>query len=270
MTAGKPGSIRVGVGGWTFEPWRDNFYPKGLPHAKELSYAAERLTSIEVNGTFYRTQSPATYRKWASEVPDGFMFSIKGSRYVTNRSVLKEAGDSIKRFLNSGPTELGPKLGPLLWQFAPFKKFDAADFGAFLELLPHTFDGHHLRHVVEVRHASFKTPEFIELLRQFKIAVVFTDHETYPNIADITADFFYARLQQGEDTTPTAYPPKQIKDWAGRLQTLADGKQPKDLPLVDDKTKPKAGRRDVFAYIIHEGKVRAPAGAMALIEQLKG
>jgi uncharacterized protein YecE (DUF72 family) len=269
MTARKPGSIRVGVGGWTFEPWRDNFYPKGLPHAKELSYAAERLTSIEVNGTFYRTQSPATYRKWASEVPDGFMFSIKGSRYVTNRSVLKEAGDSIKRFLNSGPTELGPKLGPLLWQFAPFKKFDAADFGGFLELLPPTFDSHHLRHVVEVRHASFKTPEFIELLRHHKIAVVFTDHETYPNIADITADFFYARLQQGEDTTPTAYPPKQIKEWADRLRTLAEGKQPKDLPLVDDKGKPKAGRRDVFAYIIHEGKVRAPAGAMALIEQLK-
>jgi uncharacterized protein YecE (DUF72 family) len=266
---GKTGQIRVGIGGWTFEPWRDNFYPKGLPHAKELAYASERLTSIEVNGTFYRTQSPATYRKWASEVPDGFMFSIKGSRYVTNRSVLKEAGDSIKRFLNSGPTELGPKLGPLLWQFAPFKKFDAADFGGFLELLPHTFDGHHLRHVVEVRHASFKAPAFVELLRRFKIAVVFTDHETYPNIADITADFFYARLQQGQDTVPTAYPPKQIKQWAARLQTLADGKQPNDLPLIDSKAKPKAGGRDVFAYIIHEGKVRAPAAAMALIEQLK-
>ena len=179
--------IRIGIGGWTFEPWRGLFYPKGLPHAKELSYAAERLTSIEVNGTFYRTQTPATYRKWASEVPDGFVFSIKGSRFVTNRRVLSEAGESIERFLGSGVTELGDKLGPLLWQFAPFKKFDPADFGGFLELLPEKFDGHTLRHVVEVRHDSFKAPEFIALLRKYKIAVVYTDHDTYPNIADVTA-----------------------------------------------------------------------------------
>ena len=143
MTA-KAGQIRIGIGGWTFEPWRGVFYPKGLTQAKELSYASERLTSIEVNGTFYRTQSPATYRKWASEVPDGFVFSLKGTRFVTNRRVLKEAGDSIKRFLDSGVTELGPKLGPLLWQFAPFKKFEEADFGGFLELLPDKFNGCHI------------------------------------------------------------------------------------------------------------------------------
>jgi len=261
--------IYLGIGGWTFAPWRGVFYPKGLPHAKELAYASERLTSIEVNGTFYRTQSPATFRKWAGEVPDGFVFSIKGSRFVTNRRVLKEAGESIERFLNSGVTELGPKLGPLLWQFAPFKKFDEADVGGFLELLPATFNGQKLRHVVEVRHDSFKTPEFIALLRKFKIAVVFTDHDTYPNIADITGDFLYARLQRGEDTITTAYPPKQIKEWAGRLQTWANGKEPKDLPRVDQKHKPKAVPRDVFAYVIHEGKVRAPAAAMALIERLK-
>jgi uncharacterized protein YecE (DUF72 family) len=248
---------------------RGNPYPKGLPHAKELAYASERLTSIEVNGTFYRSQTPATFRKWAGEVPEGFVFSIKGSRFVTNRRVLKEAGDSITRFLDSGVTELGHKLGPLLWQFAPFKKFDAADFGGFLELLPATFNGHHLRHVVEVRHDSFKTPEFIALLRQFKIAVVFTDHATYPNIADLTADFLYARLQQGQDTVPTAYPPKEINQWANRLRTWADGKQPADLPVVDGKSKPKAEPRDVFAYVIHEGKVRAPAAAMAMIERLK-
>src|ERR1041384_4746708 len=157
----KSGTIYVGIGGWTFEPWRGVFYPKGLPHAKELSYASERLTSIEINGTFYRTQTPATFRKWASEVPDGFVFSVKGPRYATNRSVLKEAGDSIKRFLDSGVTEMGGKLGPLLWQFAPFKKFDPADFGGFLELLPEKFDGRPLRHVVEVRHDSFKTPAFM-------------------------------------------------------------------------------------------------------------
>jgi uncharacterized protein YecE (DUF72 family) len=261
--------IYLGIGGWTFAPWRGEFYPKGLPHAKELSYASERLTSIEVNGTFYRTQSPATFRKWASEVPDGFVFSIKGSRFVTNRRVLKEAGESIERFMDSGVTELGHKLGPLLWQFAPFKKFDEADFGGFLELLPEAFNGQKLRHVVEVRHDSFKTPEFIALLRKFKIAVVYTDHDTYPNIADITCDFLYARLQRGEDDIPTAYPPKQIGEWAKRLAMWAEGKQPADLPVVDGKAKPKAAPRDVFAYVIHEGKVRAPAAAMALIERLK-
>src|ERR1051325_12166102 len=147
--------IRIGIGGWTFAPWRGEFYPKGLSHAKELAYASERLTSIEVNGTFYRSQSPATFRKWAGEVPKGFVFSIKGSRFVTNRRVLKEAGESIERFLDSGVTELGDKLGPLLWQFAPFKKFDAADFGGFLELLPDTFDGHTMRHVIELLPSSF-------------------------------------------------------------------------------------------------------------------
>jgi uncharacterized protein YecE (DUF72 family) len=261
--------IRIGIGGWTFEPWRGLFYPKGLPHAKELAYASERLTSIEINGTFYRTQSPATYRKWASEVPDGFVFSVKGSRYVTNRSVLAEAGESIERFLKSGVTEMGDKLGPLLWQFAPFKKFNPADFGAFLELLPEKFDGRKLRHVVEVRHDSFKVPEFIALLRKFNVGVVYTDHETYPNIADVTADFVYARLQQGEDNIETAYPPKEIGAWAKRLEGWAGGKQPAELPVVDDKTKPKAMARDVFAYVIHEGKVRAPAAAMALIEKVK-
>jgi uncharacterized protein YecE (DUF72 family) len=261
--------IYTGIGGWTFAPWRGSFYPKGLPHAKELAYASEHLTSIEVNGTFYRTQSPATYRKWASEVPDGFVFSIKGSRYVTNRRVLNEAGESIERFLGSGVTELGDKLGPLLWQFAPFKKFDEADFGAFLELLPEKLDGRPLRHVVEVRHDSFKAPEFIALLRKFNVAVVYTDHATYPNIADVAADFVYARLQRGEDDIPTAYPPKQIDAWAKRLDTWAQGKEPVDLPRVDTKHKPKPVPRDVFAYVIHEGKVRAPAAAMALIERLK-
>ena len=265
----KSGQIRVGIGGWTFEPWRGVFYPEGLPHAKELAYASERLTSIEVNGTFYRTQTPATFRKWASEVPKGFVFSLKGPRFATNRRVLAEAGDSIKHFLNSGVTELGDHLGPLLWQFAPFKKFDPADFGKFLEALPEKFDGHALRHVIEVRHASFLVPEFIAMLRQLKMAPVYTDHVTYPNIADVTADFVYARLQRGEDDVPTAYPPKQIGEWAKRLETWAQGKEPKDLERIDGKHKLKAAPRDVFAYVIHEGKIRAPGGAMALIEKLK-
>jgi uncharacterized protein YecE (DUF72 family) len=267
MTTKKSGGIYIGIGGWTFEPWRGVFYPKGLTQAKELSYAAERLTSIEVNGTYYGTQKPAVFRKWASEVPDGFVFSLKGPRFATNRRVLAEAGDSIKRFLDSGVTELHDRLGPLLWQFAPTKKFDEADFGKFLELLPAEYDGRALRHVVEVRHDSFKSPEFVALLRQFSMPVVFSEHDTYPAIADITGDFVYARLQKGDDETKTCYPPKALDAWAARFKLWAEGGEPDDLPRVGPKAK-KAAKRDVFAYVIHEGKIRAPAGAMALIERL--
>jgi uncharacterized protein YecE (DUF72 family) len=266
----KTASIHIGIGGWTFEPWRGVFYPKGLPHAEELAYASTHLTSIEVNGTFYRTQTPATFRKWASEVPAaGFVFSLKGPRFATNRRVLKEAGDSIKRFLDSGVTELGDRLGPLLWQFAPTKKFEAADFGGFLELLPERLDGRALRHVIEVRHDSFRTTEFIALLRKFAMPVVFTDHARYPNIADIAGNFVYARLQRGKDTVATAYPSKEIDAWAGRLHSWAAGREPDDLPRVAPAPKAKPSPREVFAYVIHEGKIRAPAGAMALIKALR-
>jgi len=264
----KEGRIYTGIGGWTYEPWRGVFYPKGLPQSQELSYAAQQLTSIEINGTFYRTQSPATYRKWASEVPDGFVFSLKGPRFAVNRRVLAEAGDSIKKFLNSGVTELGDRLGPLLWQFAPTKKYDEADFGKFLELLPPSFDGRPLRHVVEVRHDSFCTPDFIMLLRQFAVPVVFAEHATYPAIADVTADFVYARLQRGEERLKLGYPPKALDAWAERVKTWARGGSPADLPLIDSTAKAKKQSRDVFVYFIHEAKVRAPAAAMALIERL--
>ncbi len=264
----KQGKIRVGIGGWTFEPWRGEFYPKGLPHARELEYASQRLTSIEINGTFYRTQTPATYAKWRDETPEGFMFSVKGVRYAVNRSVLAEAGDSIKRFLDSGVTELGSRLGPILWQFAATKKFDEADFGKFLELLPPKLGSTRLRHVVEPRHASFLTPKFIALLRQFSISPVYAEHETYPAIPDPVGDFVYARLQKGDDNIPTCYPPKALDQWAERAKAWAKGGAPKDLAPVDPKAKVKAEPRDVFVYFIHEGKVRAPAAATALIERL--
>lgn len=242
-------------------------YPEGLPHARELQYAAQHLTSIEVNGTFYRTQTPKTFRAWASEVPDDFVFSLKGPRYAVNRRVLAEAGDSVKRFLESGVTELGSHLGPLLWQFAPTKKFDPADFGAFLELLPPTFDGRALRHVVEVRNDSFKTPEFIVLARKAGVAICYAEHETYTEIADVTADFLYARLQKGSEKLKAGYPPKALDQWAERARTWAKGGAPKDLPYVD-KTAPNKEPRDTFIYFIHEAKVRAPAAAMALIERV--
>src|SRR4029077_8764416 len=182
------GKIRVGIGGWNFPPWRGVFYPKGLPQAKELGYAAQHLTAIEINATYYGSQKPESFRQRAAAAPGGFKFSVKGSRFSTNRRVLAEGADSIKRFLNSGVTELGDRLGPLPWQFAPTKKFDEADFRSFLELLPGTQDGLKLRHVVEVRHDSFRNSAFIALIRKFNVAVVCAEHATYPGIADVTSD----------------------------------------------------------------------------------
>lgn len=269
------GIIRAGIGGWTFAPWRGVFYPEKLPQSKELQFASRALATIEINGTYYRSQTPKTFAKWAGEVPDDFVFSLKGPRFATNRRVLAEAGDSIKRFLNSGPTALGDKLGPLLWQFAPTKKFDESDFGAFLELLPKTFDGRTLRHAVEVRHDTFKDARFIELARRFGAAVVYADHPTYPAIADLTGEFVYARLQKGEDEIATGYPPKEITAWAATAKSWAEGKVAKRLetdlsaPSLNGKGKAKVKPRDVFVYFIHGGKVRAPAAAQAFTAALK-
>jgi uncharacterized protein YecE (DUF72 family) len=265
----KSGKIRVGIGGWTYEPWRGLFYPEGLPHKRELEHAARQLTSIEINGTFYRTQSPATFAKWAKETPDDFVFSVKGVRYATSRRVLAEAGESVDRFLKSGVLELGDKLGPILWQFTPTKKFDPDDFGAFLALLPKSLQGQPLRHVVEVRHASFCVPEFIALLRKHAVPVVFAEHATYPAIPDPVGDFVYLRLQKGKDSIATCYPPKELDAWAKRAETWAKGGSPNDLKQVGDGKTAKAAR-DVFVYFIHEGKVRAPAGAMELIKLVDG
>jgi uncharacterized protein YecE (DUF72 family) len=263
------GQIRIGVGGWTFAPWRGVFYPADLAQKNELSFASRRLTAIEINATYYGSQKPESWRRWAAETPDGFVFTVKGSRFTTNRRVLAEAGESIARFFDQGLTELGDKLGPVLWQFAPTKRFDAADFGAFLELLPKSVDGRTIRHCVEVRHDSFANPAFAALLRQFQVPVVFADHQTYPALADVTGDFVYARLQTGSDAVETAYEPAALDTWAGRLATWAEGGRPADLAAADPDHTPPASPREVFAFIIHEGKVRAPAGAMALIERLR-
>lgn len=264
----KSGKIRAGIGGWTFEPWRGVFYPDDLAHAKELNYASRHLPVIEVNGTYYSTQRPQTFARWAADTPDDFIFTLKGPRYATNRRELAGAGDSIARFLESGITELGRKLGPLLWQFAPTKKFDEADFAAFLDLLPQTFGGYRLLHAVEVRHDSFSTPAFVALARARSIAIVFADHAKYPAMADVTADFVYARLQTGKDDIPTAYSPKALEEWAARAKVWAQGGVPKDLPLADPDAKIKKLARDTFVFFIHEGKVRAPNAAMAFMKLL--
>jgi uncharacterized protein YecE (DUF72 family) len=260
----KSGTIRSGIGGWTFEPWEGTFYPEKLAKKRQLEYAASKLSVIEVNGTYYGSQKPETFAKWASEVPDGFIFSLKASRFTTNRKVLADAGESIEKFLTQGLVELGDHLGPLLWQFAPTKKFEPEDFEAFLKLLPEKLEGLPLRHVVEVRHDSFKVPEFVALLEKYNIAPVCAEHFDYPMIADVTADFVYARLQKGSDDIPTCYADGDMKEWAKRLTTWAEGCVPNSLPLVDEKRTVKREPRDVFAFFIHEGKVNAPQGAMAM------
>ncbi|MCC7268856.1 MAG: DUF72 domain-containing protein [Caulobacteraceae bacterium] len=263
----QPGDIRIGIGGWTFEPWRGVFYPDTLKQKDELNYASRHLTAIEINGTYYSSFKPDSWRKWRDETPDGFVFTVKGSRFTTNRKVLAEAGESLERFHTQGLEELGDRLGPIFWQFAPTKKFDPEDFEGFLALLPKQLGGKPLRHAVEVRHDSFCTPDFPALLRKYGVANIYARHFTYPEIADVTADFVYARLQTGSDEVETAYPPKELDEWAGRLKTWAAGGQPEGLPTYAEPAKPAP--RDVFAFIIHEGKVRAPAGAQALIERVK-
>ena len=262
------GQIRVGIGGWSYAPWRGVFYPKGLKQADELAYAATHLSSIEINATHYRLQSSKSFRAWAETAPEGFLFSVKGPRLVTQQKVLAETGNFIRRFFDSGLAELGEKLGPLLWQFAPFKQFDAADFARFLEHLPRDLDGLKLNHVVEARHASFRTPAFIKLLRDAGASAAFTDATTWPSIADITGDIVYARLQRGDDALEAAYPPADLDIWAERAKVWAKGGVPQDLPLVDEAHKHESKPRDTFVYFIHEGKLRAPAAAMALIERL--
>src|SRR3546814_11589 len=221
MTVTRTGQIRCGIGGWTFEPWRGVFYPKGLRQADELNYASRHLATIEINGTYYSSFKPDSWAKWREATPEGFKFAVKASRFCTNRKVLAEGEKSVGMFLNQGLSELGDRLGPLLWQFMPTKKFDEADFEGFLALLPDKQDGLPLSHAVEVRHPSFAVPEFVALCRRHGVAICLADHFTYPAIADVTADIVYARLQTGSDDIETAYGESDLDLWAGRLKTYA-------------------------------------------------
>ncbi len=266
MAENKTGRIRIGVGGWTFEPWRKTFYPEGLPHARELDYASRRLSSIEINSTYYRGMSAKIFRMWRDETPDDFVFAVKGSRFVTNRKILAEAGSSMERFFQTGVTELKDKLGPINWQFATTKRFDPDDFGAFLDLLPRAVDGVALRHAVEVRHASFQTGEFVELARSRGVAVVIAGDSEFPLIADITAPFVYARIMGTREEEDRGYSVEGLEAWAKRCRTWAGGDTPRDLAGLAPS--PKVKGRDVFLYVISGFKARNPLAAVTLIEKV--
>jgi uncharacterized protein YecE (DUF72 family) len=256
--------IRAGIGGWTYKPWRGTFYPKGLRQADELSYAAGRLGAIEINGTYYRLQKPESFAKWRDAAPEGFKFTIKASRYCTNRKDLRETGESIERFLGQGIAELGDKLGPLFWQFMPTKKFDPEEFDAFLAMLPKTYQGLTLRHALEVRHESFVCAEFVELARKHGAAIICADSEKYPQIADQTADFSYARLLGAREDVATGYPEPELDRWAETAQAWRDGKRAEGMDYLAGAV-PEPKGRDVYVFFINGAKVRAPAAAEALI-----
>ena len=243
------GKIRVGVGGWNYQPWRGVFYPEGLPQKRELEFASRHLTSIEINATYYSAFKPASFAKWRDETPDGFMFSLKGSRYCTNRRQLVEAGDSVTRFIGQGITELRDRLGPINWQFMATKKFDAEDIESFLKLLPRETGGLLLRHAIEVRHPSFQCRDFYELAKRYGCAIIFADSAEFPMIETQTADFTYARLMRTAEDIETGYSPDDLDQWSARAREWA-----------------RAG--DVFIYFISGAKLRAPAAAQALIERL--
>ena len=262
-------TIRIGIGGWTYEPWRGSFYPAKWPQKRELEYAAGAVTAIEINGTYYSSFKPASFAAWAAQVPDGFVFTLKASRYCTNRKVLAEAGDSIARFVGQGIVELGDRLGPILWQFMATKRFDADDMAAFLRLLPASHAGVPLRHAVQVRHESFADPAFVAMARAANVAIVYADSTDYPAIADVTADFVYARLEAAREEEPTGYSGAELDGWARAARDWQAGGQPEGLPYVGAEA-PARAPRDTFVFFINGAKVRAPHGAKALIERVRG
>ncbi len=263
--------IRVGIGGWTFAPWRNNFYPAKLQQRRELEYASRQLTAIEINGTYYGAQKPAIYAKWREETPDGFIFSLKAPRYTTDRKTLADAGKTIDDFVFGGLAELGDRLGPILWQLPPYKAFERSDLAAFLDQLPRDLDGYALRHVLEVRHATFMCAEYLELVHKYRVPTVFTDSPKYPSFADVTGDFVYARLIRSEAAVETGYRANDLDAWAQRARAWSTGADPGDLPHV--QTSAEGGGknikpRDVYIYFISSAKERNPAAAMALIERI--
>lgn len=244
--------IHAGVGGWTFEPWRDNFYPAGLPHSRELHYASRQLTAIEVNGTFYSTFQPKTFAKWRDETPEGFVFALKAHRFTTHRRELAGAQEGIERFVGSGIAELGDKLGPLLWQLMPTTPFRPDDLEAFLRLLPREVQGLPLRHVLDVRHPSFATEEYLELLARHGCTTVYTDSEKFPSIPHARSELAYLRLMRSEADCATGYPPEELAKWVRGAREWVDAGE----------------RNEAFVFFINGAKERAPHAAMEFLRQL--
>ena len=259
--------IRAGIGGWTFAPWRDNFYPKGLVQRRELEYASRHVTTIEVNGTYYGAQKPATYAKWRDEAPDGFVFSAKAPMRIMQSRALAKTGPQVEDFVG-GIAELGAKLGPLVWQFDAGVKLERESFAAFCALLPREANGHALRHVLDVRDPAFIDAGFLALARRHGFATVFTDSPDYPSFADVTAEFVYARLMRSRSGIADGYPADELAAWAQRARRWAQGGEPGDLPKIEAETAP-AKPREVFVYFISAAKERNPAAAMALIGRLR-
>jgi len=259
-------AIRIGIGGWTYEPWRGTFYPEKWPQKRELEYASRHVTAIEVNGTFYSSFKPATFAGWRAAAPDGFVFALKASRYCVTRKVLAEAGESIARFVGQGIVELGDMLGPILWQLPATRKFDADDIAAFLKLLPASEAGVPLRHAIQVRHESFATPAFVTLCRAAGVAIVHGDSADYPALADVSGDFVYARLEDARDEEPAGYAAAALDRWRDVAQAWAAGESPDGLPYVAEPAPVRP--RETFIFMINGAKVRAPHAAMALIERL--
>ncbi len=259
--------IHIGIGGWTYGPWRGRFFPEGLPHAQELAYASARLTTIEINGTFYRHQTSASFAAWRDATPDGFVFAVKAHRATTQGRDLADAGPAIERFLRSGVTELGPKLGPILWQFAPTKKFDPDAMELFLSMLPASLDGTALRHVVEARHASFLDPAWPAIAACYGVAIAIIDSDKQTLRGDATAPFIYARLQRNQADAAEGYATPDIDSWAERLRRWSTGQAVEDLECVLPRDT-SAKKRECFAFFISGDKERAPDAAQAMLRRL--
>ena len=260
-------TIRVGIGGWTYAPWRGGmFYPSGLVQRRELEFASRQLNSIEINGTYYGTQKPATYAKWRDETPDGFVFSAKAPKRIMESRALSKTGPQIEDFIG-GISELGDKLGPLVWQFDKGQQIDPAGFEAFVELLPTAHAGRRLRHVLDVRDPAFITPDYLALARRHGMATVFTDSSEYPSFADVTADFVYARLMRSQPGIETGYAAADLDAWSKRAREWSGGGDPDDLPHVET-VRHANPPRDVFLYFISSAKERNPAAAVALLKRL--
>lgn len=267
MTTNAAARIHVGIGGWTYPPWRNNFYPPAWPQSRELEYAGARLGAIEINATYHGAQKPASFARWRDATPDGFKFSVKASRFATNRKRLAEAGESIARFIDGGIAQLGAKLGPIVWQFMPTKAFEPEDFEGFLRQLPRHVDGLPLRHALEVRHATFMTASYLRLARKYRCATVFADSAEHPSFADLSGDFVYARLMRSKASLANGYAAKALDDWARCAKAWAQGGEPAGLPRV--RAGPACGApRDVFIFFINGAKERAPAAALRLLKRL--